>query len=129
MKMHIAKFLDKRALEFGIKGEVKAFQGLLLLERGTRYTLSELFGLPSLYLILDYGLKEGEVVKLFFTGLLKPQIQDFQEYSKLEDLQLTGKVMFYVHECASQAKQVIGLKKLSPGGEKEGVEERYRWVT
>jgi hypothetical protein len=76
----------KGTFDLGIKGKIKAFEGLLFLEGGTTEPLSELFSLPSLDLILDHDLKEGEVVKIFLTGLLEPQIQGFQESSQPEGL-------------------------------------------
>lgn len=92
---------NTRKICIRVKGEVKTFEGLLFLERGTGESLGKLFGLRSFYLILDHHLKEGEVVKLFFTGLLEPEIQRFNESSKTKGFQSAGNVMFYVHGCTS----------------------------
>jgi len=89
------------ALDLGIKGKVKTFEGLLFFKRGTGQSLGKFFGLPSLYLILDHVLEEGEVIEFFLPGLLEPEIQGFNESSKTEGFQLVGKVMFYVHGCTS----------------------------
>lgn len=97
----VSKISNEFGIEFGIEGEVKAFQGFLFFESGPGETEVEFFGLSSFKFILDQKLEELHISKRGTLSLLKTKLQTLEKTSQMKRFKMGLELVFKVHEITS----------------------------
>jgi hypothetical protein len=97
----VPKISNKFGIEFGVKGEVKTFEGFLFFERGPGETEVKFFGLSPFDFILNQKLKELHISQRGALSLLETKVQALEESSEAKGFELVLKLMLKVHEITS----------------------------
>jgi len=97
----VSEISNEFGIEFGVKGEVKAFEGFLFFERGPGETEVEFFGLSPFEFILNQKLKELHISQRGALSLLETKIQGLEESSEMKGFKLRLELMLKVHEITS----------------------------
>src|SRR4030067_1604518 len=92
----VSKISNEFGIEFGVKGEVKPFEGFLFFERGPGETEVEFFGLSPFDFILNQKLKELHISQRGALSLLETKVQALEESSEAKGFELVLKLMLKV---------------------------------
>ena len=99
------KIADQSTIELGVKGKVKALQGLFFFKGGPGEPEGEFFRLPSFDFVLNEELKEFPISKLGALCLLEADLQALEHAAQMEDLELVFEVVVEVHgDTSSEPK-------------------------
>jgi len=100
-KRTVAKVSDQFGIELGVKGEVKAFEGLFFFEGGAGEPEVEFLRLSSFDFILDQEFQELHVSQGSALSLFEAKVQGLKESSEMEGFELHLELMFKIHGITS----------------------------